>query len=188
MWHAMFVIQIPIAEKVLRTVLVYTVIVVLFRLVGKRGLAGLNTFDFAVIFLLSNVVQNAIIGNDQSLLGGVVGAATLVVINAVLNRALARSNRVAHLLEGRASTVIREGQLQTGVLRRLAMRPAELDHAVRLQNGDDISEVGDGRLEPSGQLVLTLKPEEQSATKGDIADLGTKIDELRAMLATFTAN
>jgi uncharacterized membrane protein YcaP (DUF421 family) len=186
MWHAMFVIQIPIAEKVLRTVLVYTVIVVLFRLGGKRGLAGLNTFDVVVIFLLSNVVQNAIIGNDQSLLGGVVGAVTLVAINAALNRALARSNRLAHLLEGRAATVIREGQLQTGVLRRLAMRPAELDHAVRLQNGDDISEVGDGRLEPSGQLVLTLKPDEQSATKGDVAELEAKLEEIQASLLALS--
>lgn len=184
MWHAMFVIQVPIAEKVLRTVLVYSVVVVLFRLSGKRDLAGLNTFDFVVIFLLSNVVQNAVIGNDQSLLGGVVGAATLVAVNAVLNRALARSNRVAHLLEGRASTVIDDGKLQTGVLRRLAMRPAELDHAVRLQNGDDVSEVGNGRLEPSGQLVLTLKPGEQSATKGDIAQLVARLDELHAMLAS----
>ena len=149
MWHAMFVIQIPIAEKVLRTVLVYTVIVVLFRLGGKRGLAGLNTFDFVVIFLLSNVVQNAIIGNDQSLLGGVVGAATLVAINAVLNRALARSNRVAHLLEGRASTVIRDGQLKP-VSSSAGDEAAELDHAVRLQNGDDVSESATAAWNPAG--------------------------------------
>jgi uncharacterized membrane protein YcaP (DUF421 family) len=186
MWHAMFVIQIPIAEKVLRTVLVYTVVVVLFRLAGKRGLAGLNTFDFVVIFLLSNVVQNAIIGNDQSLLGGVVGAVTLVAINAALNHALARSNRVAHFLEGRASTVIRDGHLQAGVLRRLAMRAAELDHAVRLQNGDDISEVDNGRLEPSGQLVLTLKSEEQSATKGDIALIEAKLEDIRTSLLALS--
>ena len=187
MWHAMFAMQIPIAEKVLRTVLVYTVIVVLFRLGGKRGLAGLNTFDFVVIFLLSNVVQNAIIGNDQSLLGGVVGAATLVAINAALNRALVHSNRLVHLLEGSASTVIRDGQPQEKVLRRLAMRPAELDHAVRLQNGDDISEVGNGRMEPSGQLVLTLKPEEQNATKADIARLQATLGELRTLLASETS-
>ena len=148
MWHALFIEQIPFAEKVIRTVTVYALIALLFRLTGKRGLSNLSTFDVVVIFLLSNVVQNAIIGNDQSLLGGVVGAATLVAINALLNRALARSNRVAHLLEGRASTVISDGQLQTGVLRRLALRPAELDHAVRLQNGDDVSEVGEGRLGP----------------------------------------
>ena len=67
MWHDMFVIQIPVLEKILRTLLVYVTIVILFRLVGKRDLATFNTFDFVVIFLLSNVVQNAIIGNDDSL-------------------------------------------------------------------------------------------------------------------------
>ena len=181
----MFVIQIPIAEKVLRTVVVYTVIVMLFRLAGKRGLAGLNTFDFVVIFLLSNVVQNAVIGNDQSLLGGVVGAVTLVGVNSALNHALARSDRLAHLLEGNASTVIRDGQVQRATLRKLAMRAAELDHAVRLQNGDDVTEVGDGRLEPSGQLVLTLKPEEQNATKGDVAQLEAKLEAVRTILASL---
>lgn len=75
-------VQIPVLEKILRTVLVYIAILILFRLAGKRDLAVLNTFDFVVIFLLSNVVQNAIIGNDTSLLGGIIGAATLVGINA----------------------------------------------------------------------------------------------------------
>jgi uncharacterized membrane protein YcaP (DUF421 family) len=59
MWHTLFVVQIPILEKVLRTVLVYSTIVILFRLGGKRDLSGLNMFDFVVMFLLSNVVQNA---------------------------------------------------------------------------------------------------------------------------------
>lgn len=90
MWHDLLSIQIPVAEKVLRTVAVYALIVILFRLSGKRGLANLNTFDFVVIFLLSNVVQNAIIGNDNSLLGGAIGAITLVTVNAVLNRLAGR--------------------------------------------------------------------------------------------------
>jgi hypothetical protein len=80
MWHDMFVEQIPLAEKVIRTIVVYAVLMVLFGLPGKRGLAAMNTFDFIVIFLLSNVVQNAVIGNDNSLLGGMVGAVTLVAV------------------------------------------------------------------------------------------------------------
>ncbi|MFE5097661.1 hypothetical protein ACFRCI_47200 [Streptomyces sp. NPDC056638] len=80
MWHDLLSVQVPIAEKVLRTVGVYALIVILFRLSGKRGLANLNTFDFVVIFLLSNVVQNAVIGNDNSLLGGAIGATTLVAV------------------------------------------------------------------------------------------------------------
>lgn len=187
MWHDMFVIEIPILEKVLRTVLVYATLVVLFRLAGKRGLAGLNTFDFVVIFLLSNVVQNAVIGNDQSLLGGIVGAVTLVAINAGLNHALARSNRLARIFEGHPTTVIRDGEVQPQALRRLAMRPAELDHAVRLQNADDINEVGSGLLEPSGQLVLTLKPDQQSATKADIARLTAQLNAVQTLLASLVA-
>ena len=70
-WHAMFAEQIPFAEKVLRTVIVYALIVVLFRFTGKRGLASMSTLDVVVIFLLSNVVQNAVISNDTSLVGAV---------------------------------------------------------------------------------------------------------------------
>ncbi len=101
MWHAMFVEQIPFTEKILRTVLVYALIALLFRLSGKRGLANLSTFDFVVIFLLSNVVQNAVIGNDTSLTGGVVGAVTLVVVNAVVNRVVASSAIAARIFDGR---------------------------------------------------------------------------------------
>lgn len=186
MWHAMFVIQVPVLEKILRTMLVYATVVVLFRLGGKRGLANLNTLDLAVIMLLSNVVQNAIIGNDDSLLGGVVGAITLVVANAGLNHALSRSDGLAHVLEGHATTVIDDGQMVRGALRRLALRPAELDQAVRLQNGDDVSEIQTGRLEPGGQLVLTLKEREQSATKADVERLHTELASINARLAALT--
>jgi uncharacterized membrane protein YcaP (DUF421 family) len=86
MWHDLFVEQIPLAEKAIRTIGVYALLTVLFRLTGKRGLATMNTFDFIVIFLLSNVVQKAVIGNDNSLLGGMVGAVTLVAVNAGVNR------------------------------------------------------------------------------------------------------
>lgn len=185
MWHAMFVIQVPVAEKILRSVLVYAVIVVLFRLAGKRGLANLNTLDLTVLLLLSNVVQNAIIGNDSSLLGGVLGAVTLVAVNAALNHGLSRSDRLARLIEGSSTTVIEDGHLVPRALRRLALRPHELDHAVRIQNGDAISEVEEGRLEPDGQLILTLKEGEQGATKADVADLQNRLISIQAALTAL---
>ncbi len=187
MWHEMFVVQIPLLEKIMRTVVVYAVIVTLFRLAGKRGLANLNTLDLTVLLLLSNVVQNAIIGNDQSLLGGIVGALTLVCLNAGLNHALTRNDRLAHLVEGSPTKVIEDGHLILGALRRLAVRPHELDQAVRMQNGDAVSEIQDGRLEPGGQLVLTLKDHEQSATKGDIAALTSRLATIQDTLAVLVA-
>ena len=134
MWHAMFAEQIPLAEKILRTVIVYALIAVLFRLTGKRGLASLNTFDVVVIFLLSNVVQNAIIGNDTSLTGGIIGAVTLVAVNTGVNRLIAVSGTAARIFDGDATTVITGGHAVNRALRRLGMRRSELNTAVRLQN------------------------------------------------------
>jgi uncharacterized membrane protein YcaP (DUF421 family) len=186
MWHDMFVMGIPVLEKVLRTVLVYSLILILFRVAGKRDLASLSTFDFVVIFLLSNVVQNAVIGNDDSVLGGVVGAVTLIALNAALNRWLASSDRASRLLEGTATTVIEDGRVLSRTLRRLALRSSALEHAIRVQNGDDLSEVQTARLEPNGQLVITLRPSEQNASKGDIAELHARLDALDAALASVT--
>jgi uncharacterized membrane protein YcaP (DUF421 family) len=182
MWHAMFVEQVPLAEKVLRTVLVYALITLLFRLAGKRGLANLNTFDFVVIFLLSNVVQNAVIGNDTSLTGGAVGAVTLVAVNAVVNRAIAANAVAARLFDGHPTTVISDGQVLDRALRRLGLRRSELDQAVRLQNGDDIAQFRRGSLEPGGQLVLTRFGTEQSATKADIAEVTARLSRIEELL------
>src|ERR1700723_2047929 len=128
-WHAMFAEQIPLTEKILRTVIVYATIAVLFRLTGKRGLASLNTFDFVVIFLLSNVVQNAVIGNDTSLTGGLIGAVTLVAVNTGVNRLIAASATAARIFDGRATTVITDGHAADRALRRLGLRRSELDTA-----------------------------------------------------------
>lgn len=182
MWHDMFTQQIPFDEKILRTVLVYALILVLFRMTGKRGFAGLNSLDIVVMMLLSNVVQNAIIGNDNSLLGGGIGAVTLVAVNSLLNRLTAVSPTAARLLEGTDSVVIRDGQPDRGLLRRLALRRTDLDHAVRLQSGDDLDEVDTGVLTSDGHLVLTLKQSEQSATRGDIAALHAELAEVKALL------
>jgi uncharacterized membrane protein YcaP (DUF421 family) len=186
-WHSMFAVQIPIAEKILRTVLVYATILILFRLIGKRDLATLNIFDFVVLFLLSNVVQNAIIGNDTSLLGGIIGAATLVAVNAVLNRLLVVSDRTARVLEGKPTTIIKDGRFLPGPARRLGLRPADVDKTIRVQNGDDITEVATGVMEPNGQLVLTLKEAEQSASKGDIAGLTAQLKAMQASLERLSA-
>jgi uncharacterized membrane protein YcaP (DUF421 family) len=183
MWHAMFAEQIPLAEKILRTVIVYALIAVLFRLTGKRGLASMNTFDVVVIFLLSNVVQNAIIGNDTSLTGGVIGAVTLVAVNTGVNRLIAVSATAARVFDGHATTVIADGHVVERALRRLGMRRSELDTAVSLQSADDIAEVDRGSLEPGGQLVLTLKAGEQGATKSDVAELTSRLRRIESLLS-----
>ena len=183
--HDLWAVQIPILEKIIRTVLVYALVLLLFRFAGKRGLANLNTFDFVVMFLLSNVVQNAIIGADNSLLGGVIGAVTLVAVNAAMNRWVASDTRAERLLEGTATTLITDGAFIPGALRRLALRTSEIEHAVRVQNGDSIEEVADARLEPGGQLIVTLKEADQTATHSDVEAIQARLAAIEELLTTL---
>jgi uncharacterized membrane protein YcaP (DUF421 family) len=121
MWHSMFAEQIPLAEKILRTVIVYAVIALLFRLTGKRGLASLSTFDFVVIFLLSNVVQNAIIGNDTSLTGG------HVVDRALRHLGMRRSelDTAVRLQSADSIAEVETGRLEPGGQLVLALKAGE---------------------------------------------------------------
>src|SRR5437870_12549034 len=98
--HDMFALGLPVLEKILRPILVYIFLIVGLRLAGKRELAQLNPFDLVVLLTLSNTVQNAIIGNDNSVSGGVVGATTLLALNYLMVRFLYNHERLDHLIEG----------------------------------------------------------------------------------------
>jgi uncharacterized membrane protein YcaP (DUF421 family) len=183
MWHDMFTQEIPFAEKLIRTVVIYALIAVLLRATGKRGLSGLNSLDIVVMILLSNVVQNAIIGPDNSVTGGVIGAITLVVVNSVVNRAALASDRFARIFDGSDTPVIVDGVIDERAVRRLGLRRHDLDHAVRLQNGDDIEQVESGVFDPGGQLILSLKQGAQGATKQDFEALRAQLDRIEHLLA-----
>jgi uncharacterized membrane protein YcaP (DUF421 family) len=180
MWSDMFDLGAPALEKVLRTVLVYGGLAVLLRLAGKRDLAQLNTFDLVVMLLLSNVVQNAIIGNDNSLSGGLLGAAVLVGVNAVWVRVVNRRPRLTWIFEGSPTTLVEDGKV-TGNLHRLGLRRADVAVALRHQGAASIDEVAHASLEPGGSIVVDLKPDAQDVTVGDYRnDQARMIDDLRA--------
>src|SRR5258705_1843615 len=100
MWNNMFGVKLAVLEKILRPVLVYVFLVAALRVFGKRELAQLNPFDLVVLLSLSNTVQNAIIGEDNSLLGGVIGALALLVTNYIVVRYLFKHRRLDQILEG----------------------------------------------------------------------------------------
>jgi uncharacterized membrane protein YcaP (DUF421 family) len=182
-WHSIFVIPIPVIEKVVRTVLVYATIVLLFRLAGKRGLASLNTLDFVVLFLLSNVVQNAIIGADNTLLGGLIGATVLVAVNAGVVRLARRNDEVAMLLEGTSTTLALDGQWDTKALAKEGLRKADVDAALRRQNANSVEETHLVSIEPGGAIIATLREDLQTATRADVQRLEAKLDALLARSA-----
>lgn len=171
---------IPVAEKVLRTVAVYVLLLLLLRLAGKRDLAQLNTFDFVVLLLLSNVVQNAVIGPDDSLWGGAIGAAVLIGGNAVVVRVASRSTGALHLVEGTPTVLVRDGEVDVAAVRRLGLRPADVIAAIRRQNADEIEQVEEAALEPGGTISVRLRSGAAAATKADVDRLEAKLDALLA--------
>ena len=176
----LFTMGVPVVEKAIRTVAVYFGILLLLRLAVKRDMAQLNSFDFVVLLLLSNVVQNAIIGNDNSLAGGVLGAAILVLGNSIIVRVVRRSSVAVHLFEGKPTTLVRNGELDHAAIRHLGLREEDVVQAVRHQGANDVDEVSEAVLEPGGSIVVTLKDEEENATKADVRLLEAKLDALLA--------
>lgn len=178
MWTDLTHLDISVLDKIIRTVVVYWALIVLLRLAGKRDLAQLNSFDLIVMLLLSNVVQNAIIGPDNSLLGGLIGATVLIAANAFLVRVVRPRKKVTEYLEGSATVLARDGHWLPDALRRVGVRQADMESSLRLQNAYKIDDVDEVKLEPGGAVVVALRPELESATKADIERLEAKLDRL----------
>jgi uncharacterized membrane protein YcaP (DUF421 family) len=122
------------AVIVVRTVSVYLFILVAFRLSGKREVGQLAPFDFALILLIANAVQNAMVGPDTSLAGGLVAAAVLVTVNVVLGRLASRNRRVERMLRGQARILVNRGHVHSDALRTESISHEELLQALR-ENG-----------------------------------------------------
>ena len=185
MWHDMFVMTIPLLEKVLRPVIVYFFLLIGLRLAGKRELAQLNPFDFIVLMTLSNTVQNAIIGDDNTVLGGIIGAGSLMVVNYLIVK-LARSNRrLQRLLAGRADVLVKNGVIQKDHLERELISKPELLAAAHKQGIMSLKEVDYCVLEPTGTLTFIEKRPTQDSARHDeiITLLNKKGEELAAIKA-----
>ncbi len=177
----LFDLPMSVWEKVARTILVYLGITIILRLVGKRLMAQMNNMDLVVVLLLSNVVQNAIIGNDNSLTGGLLGALVLVVFNALLDRLAQAWPTLKWLLDGKPADVITDGKIDHVAVTRLGITDNELVAALRQQGADAAHEVQRAALLPSGELMVKLKRGEQSATRDEltaaVAEIKAYLDE-----------
>ena len=153
-FDSMFHLPLPIIEKLARPVVIYLVLVVLLRLFGKRELAQLNPFDLVVLLSLSNTVQNAIIGEDNSVTGGIIGAFGLLAINWLVVRVLFRSPRLTRTLEGRSATLIRNGQIDVQAMNREALSREELLSVIHRQGFEGFHQVRKCELEPNGTFYV----------------------------------
>ena len=174
----MFHLHLPVAEKILRPVVVYLCLITFLRLFGKRELAQLNPFDLVVLLSLSNTVQNAIIGDDNSVTGGVIGALSLLAINWLLMWVLYRAPKVNAALEGSASTLIRDGVVDMDAVKHEAMTHEELISALNKNGFNDPAEVELCVLEPNGAFYV--KGKTPSSDQTERAELMAAIQGLRA--------
>jgi len=156
-WKDMFVMGLPLVEKILRPIIVYAFLVISLRLSGKRELVQLNPFDLVVLLTLSNTVQNAIIGEDNSVLGGIVGATSLLVTNYLVVRFLYDHRKLDQLVEGRSDVLVEGGKVRTRNLKRELITVAQLEAAARKQGFESLAEVDQCVLEPGGTLTFVGK-------------------------------
>jgi uncharacterized membrane protein YcaP (DUF421 family) len=174
----MFHLPVPVVEKVLRSVIMYLCLIVFLRVFGKRELAQLNPFDLVVLLTLSNTVQNAIIGDDNSVTGGIIGAFTLLAINWAMMWLLFRAPKVNEALEGSPATLIQNGELDEAVLRREALTLEELISVLNKNGFSDPGEVEICVLEPNGTFYV--KGKQPSSDQVERAKLMSALEGLRA--------
>src|SRR4030081_3336349 len=153
-WKDMFVMGLPLPEKILRPIIVYAFLVVSLRLSGKRELVQLNPFDLVVLLTLSNTVQNAIIGEDNSVTGGIIGATSLLAINYLVVRFLYDHRKIDQLVEGRADVLVEDGKVHEHKLKRELITKEELAAAARKQGFETFAEVRQCVLEPGGTITF----------------------------------
>src|SRR6185295_17398646 len=170
-----FTLPVPLIEKILRPLLVYIFLVLLLRVFGKRELAQLNPFDLVVLLSLSNTVQNALIGDDNSVSGGFLGAFTLVFINYCVLRFLFRHRRLDQILEGKPSVLVKEGHLCKKELAKELITVSELQTVARRQGFDGLHEIESCVLEPGGAFVMRRRcPSDDDMKHTDVL---TRLDE-----------
>jgi uncharacterized membrane protein YcaP (DUF421 family) len=185
MWRDMFVLGLPVLEKVLRPVFVYVFLIVGLRLAGKRELAQLNPFDLVVLLTLSNTVQNAIIGHDETVTGGVIGASTLLLVNYVLVRFLSRHPTIERLVEGEPDVLIENGVITPDCLKHEAISVTELEAAAHKQGFASLEDVDRAVLDPSGSIAFFGKKPNPDVARHD--EIMKRLDQMTAQLAALKA-
>src|SRR6476660_6862373 len=185
-WQHLFVLSddISILEKIVRPILVYVFLIVGLRLAGKRELAQLNPFDLVVLLTLSNTVQNAIIGDDNSVIGGVIGATTLLAVNYFVVRFLYSHEKLDHLIEGNCDELITDGKIRHDRLKKELMTEAALETAAHRQGFASLKDIDRAILEVGGSISFFPKdPTPEQARHNEILAgfkrLSNELDELR---------
>jgi uncharacterized membrane protein YcaP (DUF421 family) len=181
MWH----FDISWEEKILRTLVVYAFLLVGLRLAGKRELGQFNPFDLVVLLLLSNTLQNAIIGNDNSLSGGLLGAAVLLAVNYAVVRFLYRHPTIERFVEGDPDVLVRDGECIDHRMERELITRDQLEAAARRQGIESLDKVRECRLETGGALTfIQRQPTDEEERHALLMTTLQQLAEQQALLSS----
>lgn len=153
----MWTLSLPWWEFIARAVIVYGFMLLMLRLTGKRQIGQLAPFDLVLLLVLSNAVQNAMNGGDNSVLGGVLSALSLLGVNWLISWSTFRNKRLARLVEGKPEVIVHNGHIYQDVMQRQQLTQSELDAALRAAGCADVSHVHFAILENNGQISVRLK-------------------------------
>lgn len=181
----MFVLTLPIAEKMLRPIVVYVFLIIGLRIAGKREMAQLNPFDLVVLLTISNTVQNAIIGEDNSVTGGVLGAMTLLGVNYLVVRFLYNHEKLDRLIEGDPDVLIDKGVVQVAALKKELITRTELEAAAHKQGFESLDSIERAVLDPGGTVSFVARKPSSDDTRH--TELLARLDAMAAQLATLKA-
>ena len=184
--HHMFFLGLPLAEKILRPIVVYFFLVVSLRLAGKRELAQLNPFDLVVLLTISNTVQNAIIGEDNTVTGGLIGAATLLFVNHMVVRYLYGHKGLDRMVEGDPDILIENGLIKRERLRKELITINELTAAAHKQGFSSLDEVDLAVLDPGGTISFCAKRPTPETERH--AELVGRLDRLSVLVRDLQLN
>lgn len=179
-WSDIWGLDVSVLEKVIRPILVYFFLLIALRLGGKRELGQLTGFDLVVLLMLSNAVQNAIIGNDNSVIGGWIGATALLITNYIVVRLAYRYPLIENLVEGQSTLLVQGGRILKNNLAKELINSAELRTVLRRQGFDSLSEINAAILETNGSLTVERADDVPSKVESQILH---RLEHIESLLA-----
>lgn len=181
LWKEMFYPALPVVDKILRAVIIYIFLVVALKLAGRRELAQLNTFDLVVLLTIANTVQAAIIGPDDSVTGGIIGAATLLAVNYLVVRFVYAHKKMQGRTRSAGEALIENGQVRQEPMKKELITLDELKEAASREGFGSLDEVERAVLNPNGSFAFIgkKKPKEKGS---EYLEILNRLDHLQEQL------
>ncbi len=170
-WRDLLIPQVPWYSLILRAVIAWLAVLILLRLAGKRQVAQMGIGEFVALLLISNAVQNSMNGGDNSLVGGLILAAVLIVLSHLFSYLTYRFRKLEVLVQGRPTLLIHRGQIVHHALQKELLTVTELRHLLRKQGIHELREIQEAVLEPDGFISIVKKselPEEPDMQRNDV--------------------